>query len=325
MKKIYTLVFVLLSLFLISCTKENKNENGCFSSIDDVKSNALKNNQDILLIISTGSDDPLSKLFIENVINTKSFKSGIAKKYSVLYIDFSEASYQKTVVNPDDDEKTRNASEEYAKIMFENARIASMLNVRSAPAVFLFTKEMYCVTEIDAQNDINNTAELEIELNKRQDELAAFKEKVAATDKGTLQEKVEAIDSLFEMAKPEYKVFLADLFQKVIELDKNNETGLLSKYLLANANAVSSVKFIEGKVYEAIDEFIKVCDNKYLSSADRQQSYYMAAYLLAMARDTDFNRMLDYAQKSIDADPESEEVPGILLFKQQIESIIQAN
>lgn len=323
MKKIYTLFLIFLTLFFVSCSKYTKDEYGCFVSIEQAKENAQKKNQKILLVVTTGSDDPLSEFFITSVLDTDTFKSSIEKHYTVLHMNFSEESYKRTVVDPEADDKTKKENEQYADFMVENARIASMLNVRATPAVFLFTNEFYCITEVKLEDDVNSPSVLEILINSSQPKVEIVESMIEATKTGTNIEKIQAIDTLFENTEDEYKVFLSDLFAKLIELDKDNESGLLSKYLLANANALSSVKFIEGKLYEAVMEFEKVCYNQYLSPDDRQQAYYMAAYLLVMAGDTDFQRIIDYLQKSIDANPTSTIVSGIEEFKSYVESAIQ--
>lgn len=323
MKRIFTLFLIFTAFFLVSCTKYTKDEFDCFISVEQAKANAQKNKQEILLVVTTGTDDPLSEFFITSVLGTDTFKSTIAKNYTVLHMDFSEESYKKTVVNPEADKKTREANEKYADFMFENARIASMLNVRATPAVFIFTNDLYCITEVELEDDVNSPSELEILLTKCQPKVENVEAMINATKNGSSVEKVQAIDSLFENTPDTYKVFLSDLYAKVIELDKNNESGLLSKYLLANANAVSSSKFIEGKVNEAVDEFINICDNPSLSPDDKQQSYYMAAYVLAMSGNTEFARIVDYLQKAIDANPDSETVDGIVAFKSYVEAAMQ--
>ena len=54
-------------------------------------------------------------LKIDNVINDANFKSDVSSKYTVLHMDFSEATFKKTVVNPDDDKKVQEKAEKFAQ------------------------------------------------------------------------------------------------------------------------------------------------------------------------------------------------------------------
>lgn len=322
MKKFYTLFLSLLVLIsFISCGKKsNVSENGCFNTLDDASESAKKNKQNILLIVTTGEDDIASKSFIENVLSAPDFKKEISTKYATVNFDFSEASYQKTVVKEDATKEEQSAAEAYADLMYENARVASLLNIQAAPAVFLFTKEKYFITEIVFEKDVSNVSEF-YSLISREDDLAAtINEMVRATEKGSVADRVIAIDVLFESTDSVYKSFLGDLIDKVVELDKKNESGLLSKYILAKANTKASDFFMEGKIPEAVVCFTEAAKQQYVEPIHVQQLYYMAAYILAMSGSTDYTSMLDYLQKSLDAAPESETAAGIEMFKSYIEA-----
>lgn len=322
MKNIKYLLLSLFCFILVSCGKAVTDKNGCFTDIDEAAKNAQKKNQDILVVLTTGEDDDSSKAFCDGVLAAEDFKQKVASKYSVVNMNFSESSYQKTVVKPEDDKKTQEAAAQYADIMFKNAKVASMLNVKNPPAAYIMTKEQYLITEVIFENDVATVDDFVLALQKYDDSCAKFNEKVKATQKGSVAEKVAAIDDLFESTPEDSKVFLSELISQVPEIDKKNETGLVSKYLLASANSKATSLYISGNINEAIMCFVHICDNSFLEPAHKQQSYYMAAYLLAMSGSEDYNIMIDYLKKSIDADPESENVAGIEMFMGYVESII---
>lgn len=325
MKNKINLVLVLLvfSLTFVSCGKKTEAaDNGCFLTMDAAAENAKKNKQDILLIITTGDDDEPSRNFCANVLNAPEFKSEISSKYSIVNFDFSEASYQKTVVREDSTPAEQKAADAYADMMYQNAKVASLLNVQAAPSVFIFTKEKYYVDEIIFENDVSNVKEFAALISNYNGRMAEVNEMVKATEKGSVAERVLAIDALFESTDAVYKTFLSDLIAKVIELDKKNETGLLSKYIVADANAKASDSFTEGNVLDAVNAFTSAAKSPYLEPGHIQQLYYMAAYILAMSGSTDYPVMLDYLQKSLDADPESENAEGVAMFKSYIEATI---
>lgn len=321
MKKIYTLILVLSSLVLFSCSKAKVNSNGCFDNMDSALEQTKKSKQNILLIVTTGSDELSSQEFIDNVLNSPDFVDTIVKKYAVVNMDFSEESYQKTVVKPDATKEEQQASEEYSELMYKNARIASLLSVQSTPAIYLFSKEMCFITEVVPDGNVRSPAELETAISKYNEKIEFVNEKVAASNKGTVIEKVTAIDELFESTDAVYKTFLISYMDKVIQMDKKNESGLLNKYILAKANAKATEFFLEGNVEDAIMCFISITNEAILTGEQKQQAYYMAAYLLAMSGSVEFNRICDYLQKAIDSAPDSQEVSGIEMFKSYVESV----
>ena len=95
------------------------------NSMEDAFSDAKKKNQNVLVIVTSNGDDELSASFVDNVINDANFKSEVSSKYTVLHMDFSEATFKKTVVNPDDDKKVQEKAEKFANLMQVNAKYAS--------------------------------------------------------------------------------------------------------------------------------------------------------------------------------------------------------
>lgn len=310
MKKQNLLLILLLaiSISFVSCGKKvTANENGCFISMEDGAVNANKKKQNILLVITTGTDDEFSKNFIENVLSTEEFKNQIASKYSVVNFDFSEETYTKTV-----------DSEEFADVMYRNARVASILNVQAAPAIYFFTPEKYFITEVYLDDYPFSVSSLEAAISDCEDTVKSINQLVKETKKGSAEKRVVAIDTLFEATDSIQKTFLGDLIEEVIKLDKNNKTGLVSKYIVANANAKASEAFLEGKIDDAIQAFVTGAKEKFIEPGHAQQLYYMAAYVLIMSESTDTTQISAYLQKAIDAAPESEAVPEIEAFKSYV-------
>ncbi len=314
MKKQNLLLILLLaiSISFISCGKKvTPAENGCFISMEDGAVYANKKKQNILLVVTTGTDDEFSKNFIENVLNTDNFKNQIASKYAVVNFDFSEESYTKTV-----------DSEAFADVMYKNARVASLLNVQAAPAIYLFTPEKYFITEVYLDDYPFSLGALETALAECEETVMKVNLLVKETKKGSVEKRVIAIDTLFESTDSIQKTFLGDLIEQVIKLDKNNKTGLVSKYIVANANAKASEAFLEGNIDAAVQAFVTGAKEKYIEPGHAQQLYYMAAYVLIMAESSDATQITAYLQKAIDAAPESEAVPEIEAFKSYVLGVL---
>lgn len=307
----YVLVLLAVSLLLVSCGKSKSNDYGLYQDINTAKEAAQKNKQDILVVITMEGDDEASTDFVATVLKTEDFKKNISSKYSVVHMDFSQASYEKTVVNPEDSKDAQKASEDYATLMQNNAKYASLMNIQSTPAMMLLTKEVYVITDLEYSEDIKTAADVETLLSSKQSEIEDIHAKVEATKKGSNIEKVQAIDALYDATDPMYQPFLKDLVKDVVSMDKNNESGVLSKYLLAKADSDAADFYLTGDAANASKAYADVCENPHLTPAHKQQAYYLAAYLLSMTGSTDFDTILGYLQKSIEADPESEQVENI--------------
>lgn len=311
-KKIITVLLMLLTFSLFSsCGNAKTDQYGCFQTLEDAISNAEKKNQDVLVIVTMQGDDELSQSLVDNIIATEEFKNEVEKGFSVLLMDFSQNSYQKTVVNENDSKADQKAAEEYSKIVQSNSKTASLLNVSKTPSLYLLTKENYFITELEYTEDIKNFEDFKKLLTGQEELVSKMKELVAATKEGTSQEKLAAIDSLYENTEIIYRTFLSDLINKYVEMDKDNETGLLSKYLFAQADAKSTDMFMSGDSLAAAQSYVDVCSNPKLEAEYKQQAYYMAAYILSMSGSTDYATILDYLNLSIQADPESESVESI--------------
>ncbi len=325
MKKQFLLPLIISLTLILSFTgcskKAATNEYGTFISMDDASQKAQKSKQNILLIVTTGIDDETSKLFVENVMASPDFKK-ITSSYATVNFDFSEESYKKTVVKEEATNSDNEAAEKFAEVMYENARIASLLNVQATPSVYLFTAEKYFIAEAVFENDIQTVSELEELLKSYDDTCSTINEMVTSTKKGSITERVQAIDVLFEQTEAGYRTFLTTLINQVVEIDKNNESGLVSKYIVAKANAKASDFFVKGQVNEAIICFTEAAKEKFVEPSHAQQLYYMAAYLLAMSGSTDYATMVNYLQQAVDSDPTSPTVAEIQDFMNYIQGTI---
>ncbi len=322
-KNIKAAILILFSVILFfSCGKTKSDEFGCFQTMTQALDNAEKKNQTVLVMITMQGDDDLSQDFVNEIVSSQDFKNEILPAYSVVLMDFSQSSYQKTVVNESDSKAKQKAAEEYAKIVQDNSRTASLLNVRKTPSIFLLTKENYFIKEIEITDNVKTYADFKNLLDSQIPLINKMNEFIAATKKGSDQEKMAAIDNLYENTTIIYRIFLKDLIDKYVDLDKNNQSGLLSKYLFAQADSNASALYMNGDVVGAAKTYVDVCSNPNLDADYKQQAYYMAAYILSMSGSTDYATVLDYLNLSIQANPESESVGSINQVVEYIKSVM---
>ena len=311
LKTLFTILLAATALLFISCGKAKTDAYGCYYDFDEATAVANKKNQDIMVIITLDGDDDQSTDFMNKVVRDSKFKDEIASKYAVVCMDFSQKSYEATVAAEDADAAAKKAAEENASRMQKNTRVATILNATETPVIFLLSKEQYLINGL-FYDDENRT-------------LDGFKEAIAAkassiddmhkmiyqTKIGTAEEKIAAIDALFEATSPSYRLLLLDLIDSVKSLDPTNKSGLVGKYVYEAAAAKSDKALIDGDVKTAVQYFIDVAEEEYVPAESKQQALYTAAYMSSMAELEEIPVVISYLEKSIQYAPDSEDVPAI--------------
>lgn len=308
-------ILVLLSVSLLvfaGCKKSTPTDFGYFDRIDSAAKVAQTNSQDILLIITMVGDDPYSKDFLKDVVCTSKFQKEIASKYAVVCLDFGSETFNKAYVEENASKKAKKQAEYYADLIKYNAVIGTKFNLKVTPAIYLLTKEQYYITQVDNSVKIESVSDFSDLLDVYEPTINDVHQMIGRTTVGTAEDKIKAIDKLYNSTEPNFRLFLKPLTDQVVELDKNNEFGYLSKYLFIEANSKALNYFDMGKAKEAADEYIKITKDDRLSAEDKQKAYYYAAYILNISGvASEFQTILDYLQASIDADPTSNEVEHI--------------
>ena len=216
MKKIF--VKVLFCLFIIAglCSCGNKakiDENGFFYDLDDAKKVAEKNDKNILLLLTSEGDDFASGDFLNNVVKTQEFKDTVAKDNVVVLFDFSQKSFEKTVVNPEATKKEQKAAEEYGVQMQKNFTFVNKLNIQVTPSIFYLTKEGYCIDQIRYYDGMTDASVLQSMIETLGQESLELRTMIDATKTGSNLEKVTAIDNLLKTVNPEYTILMQDLME----------------------------------------------------------------------------------------------------------------
>lgn len=312
-KIILATVIAITTMTFAGCNKAKTNDNGfCVDSKTAAKM-AEKKNHNILVVATMEGEDQYSTEFVNNVLNNENFKEEISSKFIVLHLDFSMDAYEKTIVKNGVTKEEKKEAEKNADIMQENTIFASKLNLQTPPSIYILSKDMFFITELDYETDqITNYDSFKALLESQQPVIDEFNEQVKIAFSGKGNEKLGAINNIFEATDLPYRVFLTDLIDEFIATDKNNQSGLLSKYLIAKADIESAGYFNEGQVEKAVNVYVKAAKDLRLSPEDRQNCYYLAAYIMAAAQSTDINTIMEYLNTAVEVCPEGEDVPAIM-------------
>lgn len=265
------------------------------TDFEAAKTLAEKGRKSIMLLFSGDEwDDNTSKNLKESVLNTDAFIKKAGKKFVLVNLDI-----------PLDEEGM--SEEELDKLYV----LAATYAIERTPTIVLLDKEGASYGSITDMQVMTSADELfksidAIENNKKK--IASLTKKIAVS-KGI--QKVKYIDEMFEASDLNGRESMIDYIREIPELDPSNKTGVLGKYMLYLAYFDVGSYLQNNQPEEAINCFIKVAIIDSLTAEEKQQAYYMAAYLSAYTGQGTKDRILDYLKKAIDMAPDSEAADSI--------------
>ncbi|MFA6856504.1 MAG: thioredoxin family protein [Treponema sp.] len=301
-------VFVVLPLTKNSVKAD---EFGWYHNYDAAKKLARQENKSILLLVSETGEDKDSRTLKDTILNTKEFTAAARKNFVLVNIDVTQAAYQKTVAAQNATEKEQKTADDNAAEFKRNMQILSLYRTQMTPAVYVSTKDGYFVSYIVYDASVATPAAYLKVLADKTEDIKKVNALAAATEKNSGIEKVKAIDALYEATDQNYRDFLVDIYREIPDLDKKNESGLVSKYVLATANSDAIELYSKGDYPGAAKIFADAATGGKLNKDDTQQSYYTAGYLLGSVGSQDYTTIIAYLQAAYDADPESEHASSI--------------
>ena len=84
---------------------------------------------------------------------------------------------------------------------------------------------------------------------------------------------------------------------------------------------IDALQFYEqGKMTDAGDLFLKLAEGETLDNAQKQQAWYMGAYMNAMSGTVDNVKIIEWLQKAYDADPQNDGAPQIKATIEQLKA-----
>lgn len=312
MKKLTLALFTIIaSLFIISCGKAKTDANGCYYDFDDAVSFANKKNQDVMVIITVEGDDEDSTDFMEKVVRDANFKKEVASKYAVVCMDFSQKTFAEAKADEAADDAAKKVAEQKNAILEKNTKYATMLDAKEVPVIYIFSKEKYLIKGFFYDDENRSIQGFEETLAEQTSIIDDMHKMIYQTKIGNAEEKVKAIDALWEATNPSFRIFLYDLINSVKKLDPNNTSGLLGKYMYEAASTKSDMALLEGNIEEAVQAFLDAAEESDISADDRQQAMYTAAYICSMTGFKDDAVVIEYLEKAIQIAPESDDAPRI--------------
>lgn len=312
MKKLCGLVVLCVLGVLVSCTVD-KNAAGWYEDFDEAKKAAKSKHCNILLFVNSDNDAEGTKTAVEGLISSSDFVKRLENEYICVHFDFTNLDSVLSDIPDNLTNKEQKTLEAKKKKLFKQFTVADRYMIQETPAIVLTNQDGYYITDValDYMGFSVNAYVSNIDLEKQN--VQEFEKLVEATKKGSKLDKVRAIDRLYESMAENHRILISDLIKKVPAYDKNNQTGLVGKYIVAAAHSDAYNVLISGAPEDAYKIYEEAANSTYITPDDAQTLFYVASSVLANTGSNDIDKIIELLEKAISASPESEYAENLRL------------
>ncbi|MDE5899540.1 MAG: hypothetical protein K2H09_09830 [Treponemataceae bacterium] len=304
MKRIALIAGLCAALVLGGC-RAKPDANGWYEDFDAAKKVAAAQDKNILLFVNSDVDFDGSADGVALLLSSPEFTEALSERYVCVHFDFTEEARMMGFDLESATSEEQKAAEKNQALKERQYEVADLLFIRETPSVIITTKEGYYVATV-VFDYLSPSVDGYVQLVEQEDEaVQEISALAAAARKGSALERVRAIDALYNATPQTQTMLLAELYRKVPDLDKKNETGLVSKYLVATAHSDAYARLVKMEVAEAVDVYEKFAEDSRLDPVDRQTLYYAAANLLISSGAPDIDGVVSLLDKAVEAAPES--------------------
>lgn len=307
-KKIFMRI-VLAAVFLSSCSRIQTDDSGCFRDFETAVRSSKKTALDILVIATMEGDDQQSSQFLRDVVRSPDFRY-VTDNYSVVIMDFSNRSFDSTVPPEGADRKSKRIARRNEAVMKKNALTSKLLNISVTPSFCLMTKDGCFAANVEFTDELSNPHDFLTLLSGYGGQCEVVNALAASAKRGSSRERLEAINELYDSTEAIYRPFLRGFVEDAIKLSSGNaeQSG---KFLMARADISGTEYFLGGNALAAVDGYVRLAKKKSLAAQYRQQAWYMAGYLLALADSSQYETVLLYLSNAVQSAPDSEDAQAI--------------
>ena len=222
MKKILKLFAVLLmsSVIFAGCSKKEENQvrkpsenidsSTWVDNLIDGKAAASKENKKIFLFFSGDDQDKSSAELKEKIFNRDGFISEMTKNYVLVNLDFSNSLFDKAAAEPTASEEEKAEAAKLWVKLEENMRDAGLYNIQVTPSYYILTKEGYVIKQMVFENKPESVEDFFAGYNPLVEEIAEYENTISAARSGKTEDRLAAINRLFEKTDPQLRYLLAD-------------------------------------------------------------------------------------------------------------------
>lgn len=285
MKKIFITILIssIISILFLSCGNAK-----WLTSFEEAKKISAKKNQDIFMVVSGGEE--LSKNFKTNVLDSKEFLSS-QKNLTLLFINLSA------------DGLAGLDHEQFTKVYEETSKIILNYNITDELTMIRMSPEGYCLFDFPYVEKYESVENLIEDIKSSEEKVGEMKSIISKIKKTSGTEKVRAIDHLYESTDENHRTVVLPLCNEILDLDKENATGLLGKYELISAYDQSYKILSRETVDQSAQIFINLVNNGHLDKSQKFEAYYTASFMYSLVGSMDFSKMIDLLEMACKENP----------------------
>ena len=201
----------------------------------------------------------------------------------------------------------RNEEAMDAKELKTNYLLFSQYRVGDLPYIVVRSFE----GEVYYSSQLNEDERLEEVLKKviaQKTHISKIKNKIKSSSAAS---KTRAIDAFFSSIYNAEHAMYDDFRRGAIEADPSNESGLVGKFKIIFASLKAERLMMQKKYLSAADEYIMILKEDCLNAEERQNAWYQIAYLYALSKKIENEKIIYCLKNAINAAPESEAVPRL--------------
>ena len=293
-------VFALASLTFVSCGKS-----AWLTDLSEAKKQAQKKDKEILLLISGDDWVTESEEFKKNIADTKEFIAKYGKENVLVNIDFSQKVFEKTNVTEESSKKEKKEAEKIKAEYVVKEKIGRTYAVQNFPALYVLSKEGFVLANVSDLTSKTTLEEFDSGLKEYAEDMDSVRDKINVVRASGGIDRALAINALYTDTPSEYLGPLIDLVREVPALDPNNESGIVGDMLFFAAYC-DSADLLQTDPEAASKVFEDAAQSEYLTIEEKQNAYYMAAYILSYSNAGSFSDVEALLQKGYELDTTTE-------------------
>ena len=322
MKKFIIGFIALITLFFASCGTST-DSNGWYSDFEGAKKIAQSKNKQILLFVNSDADFEGSKKGVQTILS-KDFTDAVKKDFVCIHFDFTDLAKVFNVSDSEISDKEQKSIEKRRALLLKQFKVADFYGIQQTPAMNILSKEGYFISSITSEYNSDSAEGFAGLLKVEADEIENFNKKVLATKKGSKEQKIQAIDVLFEETPDIYRLALYDLLKAAVKMDSKNSFGKTGKYLFQIAHTEAYDKILEQDISAALKVYDKYAQNPVIEPENVQALYCVCASLASKLPGAVPEDIIAYLKKA-DQAYEGENNNDIKKQIEYLESMISAS
>ena len=299
-------ITAIVTLALTGCKKEV-----WLTDFDAAKKQAQKQDKNIFLVFSGDDWDQTSEAFKKSVTETTEFAEKMSKDYVFVNIDFSQTEYAKTDIDESASKKQKKEAEKIVAMYEKKENLAKVYAIQQYPSLYITTYEGYVLANVSSLSSASGVEEFFEGLEEYKESISEASYAIHLVRSSTGSERASAISELYNSTPSEFLGPLVDLVREVPSLDPQNETGVVGDMLLFAAY-FDSAELVRDDVNAASKCFEDITASEFLTDDQKQNAYYMAAYVLTFTEEPDYEKIEEFLQKAYDIDPEGEHAEDLM-------------